>query len=73
MEFAAAAAGMILWQEGKVIKKLKAAEAFSTESAVKLEVAGITSRGEMSALNDLVRKGKVHKTEDGKYYVDPWL
>ena len=69
----AAAAGMLIWQEKKVIEKLKNAKAFSVETAVEPEQADVKSRAEFSALRRLVRRGKVHETGYERYFVDPWL
>lgn len=66
---AAAAAGILIWQENQVIKKLRSANAFSSNTAVKPEIVGIRSYAEKSALKRLVKRGKVKKTDDGRFYV----
>lgn len=66
---AAAAAGILIWQENQVIKKLRSVNAFSSNTAVKPEIAGIRSYAEKSALKRLVKRGKVEKTEDEQYFL----
>jgi len=69
----AAAAGILIWQEKRVIEKLKNAKALSPKTAVEAEQADIKSYVERSALHRLVKRGKVHETGYKRYYVDPWL
>lgn len=66
---AAAAGGILIWQENQVVKKLRSVNAFSSDTAVKPEIAGIRSYAEKSALKRLVKRGKVKKTENGRYYL----
>lgn len=65
----AAAAGILIWQEKKVIEKLKNAKAFSPETAIEPEQADIKSQADRSALHRLVRKRKVYETGYKRYYV----
>jgi len=66
---AAAAAGILIWQENQVVKKLRSANAVSSNTAVKPKIAGIKSYAEKSALKRLVKRGKVEKTEDERYFL----
>jgi hypothetical protein len=54
----------------RCLKKYKKANAFSPETAITPEKAGIAWH-EKNALKTLVKKGKIKKTEDGRYYL-PW-
>lgn len=66
---AAAGAGIRIGQENRVIRKLRSANAMSSDTAVKPEDAGIRSYAERSALKRLVKRGKVEKTEDERYFL----
>lgn len=52
----------------RCLKKYKKSKAFSPETAITPEKAGIAWH-EKNALKTLVRKGKIKKTDDGRYYL----
>jgi hypothetical protein len=60
------AVAAILVKRKKMIEKLRKVGASSPETAVAAEKAGIY---EGYILNDLIKQGKVRKTEDNRYYV----
>ncbi len=61
----------LLGDERHCLEMLKKANATSQENAVKPEEAGISGRYLERALQTLIKKrGKVKKTEDGRYYVE---
>lgn len=62
----AEAAGRIVMIK-KNLEKLKKAGAFSPETAVTAEEAGVTSS---YMLKDLIRWENVKVTEDGRYYIE---
>jgi len=53
----------------RCIKKYKKAKAFSPETAMTLQEAGIAWH-EKKAVKPLVREGKLKKTEDGRFYLE---
>ena len=69
MPIMGALTGILIWQENQVIKKLRSAKAVSSNTAVKPEIAGIKSYAEKSALKRLVKRRKVEKTEDERYFL----
>jgi len=60
------AVAAILVKKKKIIEKLKRAGAFSPETAVTAEKAGVY---EGYILKDLIKKRKIKKTNNGCYYV----
>ncbi len=60
----------LLGDERHCLERLKRANATSQESAVKPEEAGISGFSLERALQRLIKRGKVKKTEDGRYYVE---
>ena len=69
MPIMGALTGILIWQENQVVKKLRSAKAVSSNTAVKPEIAGIKSYAEKSALKRLVKRRKVEKTEDERYFL----
>jgi exosortase/archaeosortase family protein len=63
------AADIAIKEENQVMKRLGSANASSSYTAVKPESAGITSRAEKTALERLVKRGKIEKTEDERYFL----
>jgi hypothetical protein len=62
----AEAVAAILVKRKRIIEKLRKVGALSCETAVAAEKAGIY---EGYILKDLIKQGKVKKTEDNHYYV----
>ena len=53
-----------------IIKKLKASDATSAESAKTLADAGVINPNGFRRITDkLVKTNIIHKTDDGKYYI----
>jgi hypothetical protein len=63
-------AAALLGDERCCLEMLKKVNATSKESAVKPEDAGISGFSLERALQSLIKRGKVKKTEDGRYYVE---
>jgi len=56
----------IMVKKKKIIEKLEKAGAFSPDTAVTAEKAGVY---EGHILKDLIKQEKIKRTEDGRYYV----
>ena len=59
----------LLGDERHCLERLKKANATSAENAVKPEEAEISGMSLERALQRLIKRGRVKKTRDGRYYV----
>jgi len=59
-----------LRDEERCLERLKKANATSAENAVKPEEAEISGISLERALQRLIKRGRVKKTEDNRYYVE---
>lgn len=64
------AATILLLRSRKIIKGLKEAGAVSPETAIPYEEIGLKFTSSSGIyIESLVKKGKIKKTEDGRYYI----
>lgn len=66
---AAIVAAALLGDERRCLERLKKADAVSQANAVKPEEAGISGFSLERALQRLIKRGKIKKTEDGRIFL----